>query len=110
MACAVWLLFREKRIIPLVTFSAGLIIFSLELIVGWLAMDTASPDDVVKLYSLRQIILSLAPSVWLAFAVTWSRGDYAMFLKRWFPAIVGLAVVGPGVALVLHSNLVHLDG
>lgn len=107
--CATWLLLREKAIIPIVSFGIGLLLFAGELVLGCLALEEVQPDAVLSLYRARLVVLAFAPGIWLTFALTYSRGDYRIFLKRWLPGIAALLVGVPLVALASPALLLHLD-
>ena len=70
VAIAAWLLFREKRILPTLACSLGLVLFAADLVVAYFSLVAKSGAETLALARIRLMILSCAPGVWVAFAVT----------------------------------------
>lgn len=106
VAIAAWLLLREKRILPTLAFSLGLVLFAADLVVAFLSLQAKSGAETLTLARIRLMILSCAPGVWVAFAVTYSRGNHQASLRNWVKVIGGLLIILPGLALLFPAQLV----
>ena len=81
---------------------------ALESLFGGLSLLTPQAEEVAYWQSLVLVAKAFLPGFWLAFSLTYSRGNYLEFLNRWrlFLATAFLAPIG--VALGFRSDLVQL--
>ena len=73
-------------------FVAGMVTLGLESVFIGLSLRAARSGDVVAWLAPAFVAKSLAPVLWLAFALTYSRSNYAEFLARWKPVLAALAL------------------
>jgi putative PEP-CTERM system histidine kinase len=105
LALAVRVLFCEKASISTLAFVTGLVLLALDSIFGALSATALDSDATQRWYQWRFIVLAFTPSAWLAFSVTYARGNYTAFWRRWLPAVVLLAIALPAVAILFRENL-----
>ncbi len=105
VALALRVVYGEKTSIPTLAFAIGLGLLALEAVLGALGLAANSHQQALKWYSWRFLPLSFVPAVWLLFAVTYARGNYRQFWKRWMPVITALAIAAPFAALAFHEHL-----
>ncbi len=105
LALAVRVLFCEKASISTIAFVAGLILLSLDSILGAFSAAESEVSDSLRWYFWRFVVLAFTPGVWLAFSVTYARGNYTAFWRRWMPAILVLSIALPVVAIFLREQL-----
>jgi putative PEP-CTERM system histidine kinase len=108
LALAARVCFREKAGISTLAFVAGLLLLALDSVFGALSLAALTrPDNELarQWYRWRFVALAFTPGVWLAFSVTFARGNSTSFLRRWMPAIVALLVLVPALALWRQKDL-----
>jgi putative PEP-CTERM system histidine kinase len=71
-----------------------------------LTADAASPQEMVAWQNWRLIAMSFLPGVWLIFSLTYARGNYSEFLKRWRWFLAAAFVLPIGLAIVFGSDLI----
>jgi putative PEP-CTERM system histidine kinase len=87
-------------------FVAGMIIFAVTDVCSALTSYAASPQEVVYWQSWRMAVMSLLPGTWLVFSLTFARGNYAEFLKRWRPLLAAAFLIPVGLVLFFSEDLV----
>lgn len=98
-ALALAALFIAKRYVSRWCFALGMALFSAGSMIGGLMFRATDPDEVAKLAHFLTIVDSLAPAVWLAFSLSYSRGNYREFLTRWRIPLFA-AIVVPLIVLI----------
>jgi putative PEP-CTERM system histidine kinase len=73
---------RKQRSLATWCFSAGMLIFASESLLGAIANDALLPERVAFWETLSVVAKSFLPGVWLAFSLTYSRANYRDFLVR----------------------------
>ncbi len=111
LACslAAWTCVREKASVATIAFVSGLALLALDAAFGALSLAAADPAQSIQWYRWRMLALAFTPGIWLAFSVTYARGNASMFLRRWLPAIAGLLIVVPVIALLFRHDLFASD-
>jgi hypothetical protein len=99
--------FRERASVSSWAFIAGLILLGVDAAFGALSLSASDSAAALRWYRWRMVALAFTPGVWLAFSVTYARGNYPAFLRRWMPAVIALLVIVPAIALVFHRDLLH---
>jgi putative PEP-CTERM system histidine kinase len=64
-------------------FSAGMLIFGTESVLQQISLEAGSTERIEYWQSLALVVRSLLPGVWFCFSVTYSRGEYRAFFKKW---------------------------
>ena len=97
---------NERRSLAHWAFVLGMVALAVEDVCFALTADAASPQEMVAWQNWRLIAMSFLPGVWLIFSLTYARGNYSEFLKRWrwfLAAAFGLPI---GLAIVFGSDLI----
>ena len=64
-------------------FSAGMLIFAAEGALQAISLKAGSAELIEYWQSLALVVSSLLPGTWFCFSVTYSRGEYRAFFKKW---------------------------
>lgn len=104
-ALALVALLREKRSVASLSFAAIMALMCAEKVAHIFSFQSATPADLV--YSLRWsiIISSALPVCWLAFSLSYSRGNSHEFLRRWRFALIVAAVVPLFLTVFIGDDL-----
>lgn len=97
---------NERRSLAHWAFVLGMVALAVEDVCFALTADAASPQEMVAWQNWRLIAMSFLPGVWLIFSLTYARGNYSEFLKRWrwfLAAAFGLPI---GLAIVFGDDLI----
>jgi putative PEP-CTERM system histidine kinase len=97
---------REGRSLVSGAFAAGMMLLAVESLCAGLSARVLLPEDMLFWQKLRLFAMAWMPSSWLAFTLTYSRGNYAEFLKKWRPILWLCLVVPPAIAIVGWNLLV----
>ena len=107
-ALAVAVLFRKRRSFAGWCFFAGMAALSIESALGGISLQVSDPEKVAHFQTLGLVTRSLLPGIWLAFSLSYSRGNYREFLETW-KFFLGAAFLFPlGISLGFSSDLIHL--
>ena len=89
-------------------FFAGMATLALESFFAGMGFLTRDAESAASWQSLLLVTRSFLPGFWLAFSLTYSRGNYWEFLVKW-RLFLGAAFLLPvGIALGFWSELVQL--
>ena len=86
-------------------FGLGMGLLAAESLLAGLSAGALTPQRMIGWQLARLVILSLLPGTWLVFSLSYSRGNYAEFLKRWKPVFRTAFVLPLGTALVFGGHL-----
>jgi putative PEP-CTERM system histidine kinase len=75
--------FRSRQKAASWFFSAGMLIFAAEGVLQAISLEAESTEMIEYWQSLALVVSSLLPGTWFCFSVTYSRGDYRTFFKKW---------------------------
>ena len=81
---------------------------AVESALGGISLQASHPEKVAYWQSLVLAMRSLLPGFWLAFSLTYSRGNYHEFLATWKFFLAAAFLVPIGISLGFRSELVHL--
>jgi len=95
---------RRPRVLADWVFAAMMIILAAERICAVQIASAITPGDFVAWQHLRLTTLALLPVVWLAFSLTYARGDVRKFLEQWRLALIA-ALVLPLIAVTFFRGL-----
>jgi putative PEP-CTERM system histidine kinase len=76
-------LLRDRHSFVHRTFAAGMLLFAGEELFRALSFGAVLPDDAIYWQKRVIAVSSLLPVVWLAFSLTYARGDVRSTLSRW---------------------------
>src|SRR5262245_26282765 len=79
------------------TFASGMTLLALDTLSGMISAGAIEPRMVATTERTRLLITSMEPAVWLLFSLTYSRGNYREFLRKW-RMVLGAAFVLPIIA------------
>lgn len=82
-ALALTVVARRNRSLAHWSFSAGMLVFAAVNVFYAFQLGTSEPDKIVSWQNAEWVALSMLPGPWLLFSLTYARGNYREFLKRW---------------------------
>lgn len=94
IAMALLALVREKRSVASVSFAAAMLFSGAEAIAHGFCLLTSVPAEIVYSQRWALIAASALPVSWLAFSLSYSRGNASEFIRRWRLALI-LALAAP---------------
>ena len=74
---------RRNRSLAHWSFSAGMLVFAVANIFCGLELSSSEPAAIIAWQNAEWVALSLLPGPWLLFSLTYARGNYLEFLKKW---------------------------
>jgi putative PEP-CTERM system histidine kinase len=86
-------LWRGRRSISGWLFAVGMALLAVESVLLGLAKDALPVDDAARWQHWRLAVMSLLPSVWLLFSLSYARGNYREFIRKWSYVLVGALVL-----------------
>ena len=108
-ALAFTVAWNERRSVVYLSFIVGMAILVLETVFNGISLDVASfttVPDILKWQTRRLWMLSLLPGVWLFCSLSYGRGNYREFLRRWKFVLLGMFVVPPVIAISQSDRLI----
>ena len=97
---------NERRSLAHWAFVLGMVALAVEDVCFAFTADAASPGEMVGWQNWRLIAMSFLPGVWLFFSLTYARGNYSEFLKRWRWFLAAAFVLPIGLAIVFGDDLI----
>ncbi len=97
---------RSKPSVPHLSFAAGMAVLAFESFCSGLAADALLPDTVTYWETLSFWAMSLLPGTWLVFSLTYGRGNYQHFLKKWRLILWAAFLLPVIVAIAFREELV----
>jgi putative PEP-CTERM system histidine kinase len=97
---------NERRSLAHWAFVLGMVALAVEDVCFAFTADAASPGEMVVWQNWRLIAMSFLPGVWLIFSLTYARGNYSEFLKRWRWFLAAAFVLPIGLAIVFGDDLI----
>lgn len=89
-------------------FAAAMLSLAADAVFLGVSLLQTMPVETVYFQRWRHAALSLAPGLWLAFALTYARGDGLSHLRKWRFALIGLLVI-PILLFAIHNNGLFTD-
>ncbi|HWN96126.1 MAG TPA: GAF domain-containing protein, partial [Methylomirabilota bacterium] len=102
-------LWRENFSIPGLAFGGGMLLLAVEAILGCLTWPGSPAEPTIALLQWRLTVMTLLPGVWLLFALTYSRGNYFVFLKSWRIVLAAFLLLPLATVILFHDHLIS-DG
>ena len=103
---ALMVAWNERRSLAHWAFVAGMVALAVEDVCFALTADAASPDEMVHWQNWRLVAMSFLPGIWLFFSLTYARGNYSEFLKRWHLILVAAFLLPIGLAILFGGDLI----
>jgi putative PEP-CTERM system histidine kinase len=85
-----------------------MLLLAVESVFAGFTLRAADTDAVAFWQRWAFLAKAIAPSVWLCFSLTYSRGEYREFLRKWRVLIVASFVVPVGCAIFFGSDLLQI--
>src|SRR5262245_449647 len=105
-ALALVALIRKPRGIAQWSLAVGLLVFAAEAIFNGLAF-LASNDDRILFFETCGLLASAGiPGPWLVFSLTYSRGNWQLFLRKWRLPLVAAFVVPAAIVIFFRQRCV----
>ena len=105
---AVAVLFRKRRSFATWCFFAGMGTLAIDSALAGMSLQASHPEKVAHLQALALITKAFWPGFWLAFSLSYSRGNYLKFLATWKYFLAAAFLLPIGIALGFRSELIHL--
>ena len=87
-------------------FVIGMILLTFESIFSGLSLSDTTGDEFVPFLNWSLLCMALLPAIWLLFSLSYGRGNYRDFLRKWRP-VLGVAFLLPvGIALWSRGNII----
>ena len=80
-------------------FVAGMALLTFESVFFGLSLDAANGEEMVFWLNCSLISMSLLPGTWLIFSLSYGRGNYREFLKKWQPILFLAFLLPAGLVL-----------
>ena len=88
------------------SFLVGMMACSLERACQVASLNAVSQDDMLLWQRLAALPLSLIPVSWIVFSLTFARGNYREFLRKWMPGVILFTILPVGLALAEWRSLI----
>jgi putative PEP-CTERM system histidine kinase len=105
-AIAIAIFFHERRSLPHWFFFGGTLASAIESLFSGFAADALSPQEILYWQNWRFFAMSLLPSLWLAFSLTYSRGNARESLRKWRFALASSVLLPVGVGSGVFGKVV----
>lgn len=103
-----WVVWRDRRTPANHLFAAGVCLFGIEGILVALSVDAGGAAEAIRLQQWASVTRGLAPGIWLAFSLAYSRGNATEFLRRWC-TVLGAAFLLPLLVVVTAFDSLVVD-
>jgi putative PEP-CTERM system histidine kinase len=103
---AFMVVWHDRRSVAHRSFVAGMAVLSLESIFNGLSLDTTSTDEIIYWQEWALAAMSFLPGIWIFFSLSYGRGNYREFLKKWREVLVLAFVIPVGLVVLFHENLI----
>jgi putative PEP-CTERM system histidine kinase len=97
---------NERRSVAHWAFVAGMVALAAESICFVLTADAASPEEMVYWQNWRLVVMSFLPGTWLFFSLSYARGNYSEFLKRWRLVLIAAFLLPIGLVILFGNDLI----
>src|ERR1700679_3881841 len=93
---------RERKSIAHRSFAGGMTVLAIESIFNGLSLNAASVKEMVCWQNWGLFSVSFLPGIWLLFSLSYGRGNYGEFLKRWRSVLVLAFLMPVGLVVLVH--------
>ena len=101
---------NERRSVAHWAFVAGMVALAVEDVCFALTADAASPEEMVYWQNWRLVAMSFLPGIWLFFSLSYARGNYSEFLKRWRFVLAAAFLMPIGLVILFGNDLIVSAG
>ena len=101
---------NRRRSVAHWAFVAGMVALAAEDLCFAFTTDAASPKEMIYWQNWRLVAMSFLPGFWLLFSLSYARGNYPEFLKRWRLALVAVFLMPVGLVILSGNNLIASAG
>jgi putative PEP-CTERM system histidine kinase len=105
---AVAVLFSKRRSFATWCFFAAMSMLAVDSAFRGMSLQASHSEKVAHWQSLALVANAFWPSFWLAFSLSYSRGNYLQFLATWKYFLAAAFLFPVGIALGFRSELIHL--
>jgi putative PEP-CTERM system histidine kinase len=103
---AFMVIWHDRRSIAHRSFVAGMTVLSLESVFIGLSLGSTSTDEIIYWQEWALAAMSFLPGIWIFFSLSYGRGNYREFLKKWRYVLVLAFVIPVGLAVLFNGNLI----
>ncbi len=104
-ALAVAALWQGRRSLSHWLFTAGMLVLAVERVLAGMSLLASDPKETASWQDWRLFAMSFLPGVWLAFSLTYARGNYREFLAKWRYALIAMFVLPTVLAALFLEKL-----
>jgi putative PEP-CTERM system histidine kinase len=97
---------RERGSVANRAFVAGMVVLAMENIFNGLSLDATSIDEMEYWEDWGLVNLSFLPGIWLFFSLSYGRGNYREFLKRWRFFLILAFLIPVGLTILFQGQLI----
>ena len=96
---------KRQRSLADWALAAGLLVLAFESLVSGLTGLSESLSQIIYWQQWRLRALALLPGIWLVFSLSYARGNYYEFLKKWRVVLFGAFLIPISVVVFYHGNM-----
>src|SRR5687768_8957173 len=89
-------------------FAAGMVLFAAEACFLSFSLVADTPDRFARGQAFRYLVVGFLPGAWMLFAITFSRGNYGLYLRKWRMALIASCAL-PVIPLVGFGDIVTVS-
>ena len=104
------LVFKSRATLATWLFAAGMLLLAAESVCEGIGLDAGAPQGVIYWHSTALLMKSCLVGVWFCFSVTYSRGNYGEFFRKWRFLILAGSSLPVMLAFWFHEGLFQLRG
>jgi len=108
-ALAFSVLWNGRRTPAQIFFAIGMAVLGVESVFNALAQqqDASAIDEIYRWEQWRMITISFLPAGWLAYGLSYGRGNHREFLQRWKPVLLAFLILPPALAAFSFQDLIR---
>lgn len=88
------------------SFAAGMLALGVESLFSGLAFGSASEEEKIFWVKCALVTMSLLPGIWLFFSLSYGRGNYREFLRRWRFVLTAAFLIPVALSILFEGNLI----
>ncbi|HXC36790.1 MAG TPA: XrtA/PEP-CTERM system histidine kinase PrsK [Candidatus Acidoferrales bacterium] len=88
------------------SFAAGMFVLAVESLFNGLAFVADVPEEQVFWQQCRLIAMAFLPGIWLFFSLSYGRGNYRDFIRRWRFILAAAFLIPIGLAILFQGQLI----